>query len=276
MNANPDSVFALASRTANKINSFHPDQTLVDGIIQQSDHPYWKAIEAIFNPQPASQETVTEIEQPKETPPFLLLPASPTFGNWLKMREELHKFLTDESVILRDMFTMNDEVLARTDIMPFFRPAGATNRMAVDWKKKLGIVVWEETDVMNYKNSKGPKIPELGFISRSVRPDADTLGKNAKYPNDIIKVKLQKLQAWLNLYGWCDADNLHFKILGEHLDSGETFCWFPEDRLPDGSVACGGWYAGRGEARLHWLRTVSCGPGFGARLAEFLPLKTQS
>ena len=264
MNASPDSIFALASRTANKINSLHPSQGLVDEIIQSHSHPYWSAIEAVFNPQPS----------PKETPPLILTPASPTFGNWLEMREELHKFLTGETVILRDMFTMNDEVLARTDIMPFFRPANATNRMAVDWKKKLGIAVWEETDVMKYKNSKGPKVPELGFISRSVRPDADTLGKNAKSPNDLIKVKLQKLQAWLNLYGWCDAGNLHFKIINKHLDSGETLCWFPEDRLPGGRVARGFWRADDGEAELSWFRADDCYPRLGARLAEFLPLKT--
>ena len=139
-----------------------------------------------------------------------------TLADWLKAREELHRFFTGETIVLRDVFAITDEQLASTTLMPTFRPAGATNRMAVKWKKKLGVVVYEEADVMKYSGSKGTKEPELLLINRSVNPDADTLNNNAKSPDQLIKIS-NKL--WLNLFGWCDADSLYFAITGEHLDS---------------------------------------------------------
>ncbi len=222
-------------------------------------------------PEPTRVEIV---EQSPESPlPPVLTSTGNTFADWLTAREEIHKFLTGQKICFRDMFSVTDELLARTDIMPAFRPAGATNRMAIDWKKKLGIEVWEETDVMKYRHAKGPDIPKLCFINRSVRPDESTLGENAKSPNDLIQVELIKGTHWLNLFGYADADNLHFKITGEHLDS-ETWTWFPEDKLPGGSVAYGGWRAGFGRVRFSWSGAGCCNPRLGARLASSIPLKT--
>src|SRR3989338_525746 len=219
------------------------------------------------------QETGNEIREIEVTdPPRIIVPnlrsTYPTLAEWLEAREELHKFFTGQSVILRDMFALTDEQLARTDLIPVFRPSGATNRLAVDWKKKLGVDVYEETDVMKYKNSVGPKTPELYLISRSLRPDADTLGDNANTPDQLIQVP-NKL--WLNLYGWADADTLHFAITGEHLDP-KTWTWFPNDRLPDGGVASGYW--GGAGGCLRWRYAGGCGSYGGARAAVPVSLKT--
>jgi hypothetical protein len=211
-------------------------------------------------------------EQKKTIPDFS--GAGETFGDWLTACELLHEFDTGEKISLRDMFVIPDELLSRTDIMPVFRPAGASNRDAVNRKKKLGIVVWEETDVMKYKNSKGPKVPELYFISRSARPDENTLGSEAKCPDDLLKIKVADNQRWLNLYGYATADDLHFLITGEHLDPQETLTWFPEDRLSDGHVVHGRWRADDGRVRFDWYGPQYCDPGIGARLATRLPLKT--
>ena len=193
----------------------------------------------------------------------------PTLADWLKARETLHTFFTGDTIVLTDIFAFTDEELASTSLMPAFRPAGATNRKAVDWKKKMGETEpYEEVDVMGYKNSGGPNEPELYLLNRSVRPDEDTLGKHAKSPDALIQVP-NKL--WIGLYGWCDADTLHAAIAGKHLDP-ETWCWFPKDRLPDGKVAHG--HSSSGPARLLWDYRGYCTPLGGARSAKKVPLKS--
>ncbi len=205
------------------------------------------------------------------TPPDLSLTAS-TFLAWLEAREKLHFFLTGEEVHIKDMFVVDEATLARTDIMPVFRPAGATNRMALDWKVKLGMKPsYEEVDVMKYKGANGPKVPELYYINRSIRPDENTLGDDAQSPDQLIAVPNI---TWTNLYGWSDVDNLHFLITGKHLDSEGTWTWFPNDRLPgDGKVAFGYWYSGYDEADFYWGYRYGRNSNIGARVAIPLLLK---
>lgn len=211
-----------------------------------------------------------EAEESKITAPSLRA-TPPTLGDWLTAREELHQFFTGENIILRDLFALTDEQLASTMLMPAFRPAGATNRMAVEWKLKMGENrPYEEVDVMKYSGSKGSKKPTLCLINRSTSPDEDTLGENAKSPDQLIAIK-DKL--WLNLFGWCDVDTLHTAITGKHLDP-ETWTWFPNDRLPGGGVACGRWGSDRLRVYLGWSYADGCGPGCGVRAAILVPLTT--
>lgn len=211
-----------------------------------------------------------EVEESKIAIPSLRS-TPPTLADWLKAREELHKFFTGEQVVLRDRFSLTEEELASTNLMPAFRPAGATNRMAVEWKLKVGEnKPYEEVDVMRYTNSQGPKQPELYLINRSIKPDADTLGDNAKTPDQLVTIKGN---LWLNLFGWCDADTLHHAITGGHLDP-ETWTWFPNDRLPGGGVAGGCWDLDGALVCLYWLRAGYCDPRGGARAAKKVPLKT--
>ena len=194
-----------------------------------------------------------------------------TLADWLKARETLHTFFTGETIVLTDNFAFTEEELASTTLMPAFRSAGATNRMAVDWKKKMGETVpHEEVDVMGYKNSGGPEEPELYLLNRSLRPDEDTLGDSSKSPDGLIQVP-NKL--WIGLYSWSDADTLHAAITGKHLDP-ETRCWFPEDRLPGGGVARGGSRAG--QAGFFWGYAGRCDSYCGARSAKRVPLKPQT
>jgi hypothetical protein len=220
-------------------------------------------------------EIARSIVMPETKPePSITIPVltktGPTLADWLKAREELHRFWTGETIVLRDVFTVTDEDLVRTDLIPVFRPAGATNRMAVDWKKCLGIEVYEEVDVMGYTNSKGSKGSKLYLINRSLRPDEDTLGETAKSPDKLIAIK-NKL--WLNLFGWADADSLYFAITREHLDP-ETWTWFPNDRLPGGEVARGCWDPDYGRVRFGWGTSGRCTPSMGARAAVSVSLRT--
>ncbi|MDP3661560.1 MAG: hypothetical protein Q8R17_01800 [bacterium] len=211
----------------------------------------------------------TQIEESPHIP--TLRSTGHTLADWLKAREELHRFFIGELVILRDLFSLTDEELASTTLMPAFRPAGATNRHAIEWKLKMGEnKPYEETDVMKYTNSKGQKEPELYLINRSVKPDDDTLSDYAKSPDQLVKIQ-NKL--WLGLFGWCDADTMHHVVTGEHLDP-ETWTWFPEDRLRGGEVAYGYWHPGYRKVYLYWSYAGSCNPSYGARSAKKVPLRS--
>ncbi|MBI2474491.1 MAG: hypothetical protein HYV68_02205 [Candidatus Taylorbacteria bacterium] len=245
----------------------------VDNVLLGDEGDLWEAELKNFLAKRSCWVTETPKRVEILEPPEIIIPnlrtTGPTLGHWLAAREELHKFWTGDTIVLRDMFAFTEEQLARTDVIPVFRPVGATNRLAVDWKKKLGISVYEEVDVMGYKNSGGPKKPELYLINRSVRPDEDTLGEgNKKSPDQLIVVPKK---IWAGLYGWCDADSLHFAITENHLDP-ETVTWFPKDRLADGRVARGDWYGAR--VYLCWHYSDDCYPRYGARATEPVPFRT--
>lgn len=196
----------------------------------------------------------------------------PTFGSWLRAREVLHKYLTGEEVDLCAVFNVPRDLLDRTDIMPVFRPAGATNRMAMNWRVKLGeLAPQEEVKVDEYTNSEGPKVPELYYINRSVKPDPYTLGENAESPDGNVESK----RPWLGLYGWSDADLLHFLITGVHLDSGNSWTWFPNDRLPgDSEIACGCCHKDGFGARFLRYNHFNCFSDTWVRVATPIPLRT--
>ncbi|TSC58222.1 MAG: hypothetical protein Greene041679_154 [Parcubacteria group bacterium Greene0416_79] len=215
----------------------------------------------------AGADNRVEITKPKIVIPNLRNTGR-TLADWLKAREILHRSLTGETVVLTDLFAFTGKELASTSLMPAFRPAGATNRMSIEWKMKMGEgVPYEEADIMRYKNSGGPKEPELYLLNRSPRPDTDTLGEHAKSPDDLVQVK-GKL--WVGLYGWSDADTLYAAITGKNLDT-ETWCWFPEDRLPGGKVASGDWDGG--QAGFCWGYRGYCDPHGGARSAKKVSLR---
>ncbi|MDP2593531.1 MAG: hypothetical protein Q8P52_02695 [bacterium] len=221
---------------------------------------------------PKQEDVRADILKPQIIIPNLRQ-TGPTLAEWLKAREEMHRFLIGETLVLTDIFALTDDELASTTLMPAFRPAGATNQTAVDWMRRMGTTVFVEDEnkggVMRHKNSKGPSKPELYLINRSIRPDEDTLGDNAKSPDELVKIQ-NKL--WLDLFGWCDADTLHHAVMAEHLDP-ETWTWFPNERLPGGSVASGRWRPGYRRVRLGWRYSGYRYPRCGARSARKVPLR---
>ncbi len=257
----PEQRFELGKHLAERLGRIDADKDEVQNAIESGSHPFWSEVDKHFAPK---QSVVAE--------PVIMVPnlrqTGPTLADWLKAREELHKFFTGESIVLRDVFAFSDEQLVRTDLIPVFRPVGATNRMAINWKKKLEVQVYEEVDVMKFKNSAGPKTPEMYLINRSVKPDRDTLGKNAKSPDQLIVVPNK---IWLGLYGWADADTLHFAVTGDHFDP-ETVTWFPNDRLPGGRVARGSW--GGTRVCFLWRYRDSCYSYYGARVAVPVPSRS--
>jgi hypothetical protein len=97
---------------------------------------------------------------------------------------------------------------------------------------------------MNYAGSTVSGAPTLHLIENFIRPNADTMGKS---PNDLRETK----KLYLRLRGYGLAFALRFFAKKDWLDP-QTWTWFPEDRLSDGSVAYGGWYPAYREVRFYW------------------------
>jgi hypothetical protein len=130
---------------------------------------------------------------------------------------------------------------------------------------------YEDQNVMKYSNSSRLQVPELYYINRSVTPDANTLGDNSMSPDKLIEVRDT---LWTNLYGWSDADNLHFLITGNHLDSGETQTYFPNDRLScNTEVVRGDWNVNSAQAEFFLGYCDFCHPNIGARVARGFELR---
>src|SRR5437773_460874 len=94
MKATPESIFSLAARTATKIGSYDPEQAVIEEAIKNNGHPYWAAIEAVFNSAPALKTGSTSmetVEQPKETPPPLILTSVPFSDQWRSGVVKLYK-----------------------------------------------------------------------------------------------------------------------------------------------------------------------------------------
>ena len=230
-----------------------------------------RACDTVANEYTAYEETLERLRVRIATAKIPdLTQTGDTFADWIIAREKIHEYLTGEKISLRDMFCIPGGILIRTNIMPVFRPAGACNRTALDWKVKLGMnASFEEMDVTRYDNSEGPKVPKLYYINKSVEPDRDTLGKNSKFPEDLVKMG----KPWLDLYGWSDADNLHFMITRVHLDSQKTQTLFPNDRRHNFGIGVGCWNVFYAQARFSLGHSIAC-PDVGARQATPLSLKT--
>jgi hypothetical protein len=150
--------------------------------------------------------------------------------------------------------------------LPVFIPVGINNRKVFAFLQKLGLNPWEETDVMRYANSGASDNHRLFLIANSERPDKDTMGLS---PNKFRQT--QKL--FLGLCGYGMAMGFYHEVAKEYLDPKETFTWFPEDRLPDGSVARGYWYSDNHEVRFYWSYPAREFVDGGARLAISVPFK---
>ncbi|HEY4503834.1 MAG TPA: hypothetical protein VJJ28_01875, partial [Candidatus Paceibacterota bacterium] len=59
-------MFSLVARTATKINSLNLEQDVLDNVMQNSEHAYWKAIESVFRP-PIAPSLEVELIQPVTT-----------------------------------------------------------------------------------------------------------------------------------------------------------------------------------------------------------------
>ena len=186
--------------------------------------------------------------------------------------ERFSKEILGITVDLREQFNMPTE-LPRENVLVIYDP-GLNNREAVEKalksQKKIK-KVYEETDVMNYDGSRANGKPTLQIIANSITPEADTLGDNAKSPDQLVADG----RNYLRLRGYALAFGQRHFLHGDYLDP-KTWTWFPKDRLPSGKVAFGCWFPGPDDRKVGfcWFRSGSCDPDYGARLAIPVSLKT--
>jgi len=202
------------------------------------------------------------VRGPDDTP-TLFLAGDTDLDQQLEETEAFAKAVLGEKISLRKTFSI-PETIPWQKVFAIFDP-GFTNREMVEKALKgQNIGVYEEIDVMNYYGAQSLGRQALWLINGSIRPDEDTMGLS---PNQLLATG--KTYLGLRAYGLAQAKQ---KFLKQVLLDSKTYCWFPENRLPDGSVAHGNWYPDPGEVRFRWLSPSNRYPSGGARVAITVPL----
>lgn len=161
------------------------------------------------------------------------------------------------------------ETLLWKEVIAVYDPGTLNNRMAVDQALKAQSKlknVYEERDLMDYKDAKASGKPTLRFIERSEKPTADLMGLSA---DEMVATK----RPLLDQRGYIIAFGTYHKATDCFLDR-ETWTRFPTSRLPDGKVALGYWYPGRSQVYFNWNGAASRHSRFGGREAVECDLAT--
>ena len=199
-------------------------------------------------------------------PPSTLFKTSDTdLGWWIEKEEQFATKHLGITIDLRKRFDIPEKVPWKS-VMPVFDAGGFNNRRMVEIALKgPGHAVYEEADVMKYSGSEAYAQPTLHLIENSLTPTVSTM---RKLPNDLRATG----ESYLRLRGYGFAFALRHFAKSDFLDP-KTFTWFPEDRLPDGDVARGGWYSGDRKVRFGWNYPDDWDPCGGARVAMPVFLK---
>ncbi len=200
MKANPDSVFSLAGKTANKINSLDVPQEMIDEVNKNSNHPYWSAIEGIFAPK-------TEVK----------VKADP-FAEWregiinLYMKYMKHDIRPD---LKKFWFPKNPPANFNWCV---YRPEGMTTRIALDRLCKPQFKVVECIKVDEYPLERKSDASHLVLCRETIEPDAEWLGQSG---DDMANIST----SFLDLCDRVILEAIYFSIKKKHLDiKGDTRC----------------------------------------------------
>lgn len=171
---------------------------------------------------------------------------------WLGYMEKFAKEYFGSKVILRDIFPL-PATLPWKQVLPIFDP-GLTNREMVNKALKARkLDVYEETDVMQYAGAqKG--VPTVYLVERDLRPTEATMGLPPKFARHWFAGR-QTRPLTLRAYGI--GMSLEHEVEQQFLDP-QTFSWFPENTLPGGGVADGGYNPDNRRVRFRWG-----GPDYG-------------
>jgi hypothetical protein len=182
--------------------------------------------------------------------------------------ERFTKKILGIKVDIRKMFDLPTELLWK-NVMVIYDP-GFDNRNAVE-KALEGqkLDVYQESDVMEYSGSSASNLPTLRIIENSLHPTEDTLGNNAKSPDQLNADG----RNYLDLRGYGLAFGQRYFISKDFLDP-ETWTWFPKNRLPSGEVADGRWSPDDRQVEFYWNRPDFVSGHCGARLEIEVKLKT--
>ncbi len=194
-----------------------------------------------------------------------------TDTNALKAIEEAENFAEQyfgHRPDLRKQFVM-PQVLPWKIVIAVYDPGTLTHRQAVDQALKAQPKlksVYEERDVMDYKDAQASGKPTLRFVERSTQPTPDTMNLTA---DEMVATG----RVFLDLRGYIIAFGMYHKVTGHFLDP-ETWTRFPASRLPGGGVAYGGWAPGSSRVGFRWLHAASRLSRVGGRVAVSVPLAT--
>ncbi|MEK7609841.1 MAG: hypothetical protein AAB470_01820 [Patescibacteria group bacterium] len=258
MKASPETIMALAGRTATKIQSFNPEHGDVQNIIGNSDHPYWKAIESVFVEQSTPQVVTSPV--PVFEFPRTFKAKQTNLDEIIPVTERFAKKFLGVTANLREMFDFPAE-LPWKDVLLAFDPGLDNHQVVEKALKSQRLSVYEESNVMEYKRSEAFSQPTLQIIENSIRPTEGTYGQSSNQLNADGK-------PYLELRGYALAFGLRYFAFKDYLDL-ETWTWFPKNRLPGGGVASGRWspYPGFREVRFYWLKHAHSHSLMAARLA---------
>ncbi|MEK7644740.1 MAG: hypothetical protein AAB391_00240 [Patescibacteria group bacterium] len=213
----------------------------------------------------ATQEGATQTEPPPR-PSFAFADT-----NALKAIEEAEDFAEKHfghRPDLRKQFTM-PKVLPWKIVIAVYDPGTLTHRQAVEQALKAQPKlksVYEERDLMDYKDAKASGKPTLRFVERSTQPTPDTMNLTA---DEMVATG----RVFLDLRGYIIAFGMYHKVTGHFLDP-KTWTRFPTSRLPDGGVASGYWFPGYSKVRFDWDYAGYRGSDIGGREAVNCALAT--
>ena len=175
---------------------------------------------------------------------------------------------TSAIALLRKRFTM-PKVLPWKIVIAVYDPGTLTHRQAVEQALKAQPKlksVYEERDLMDYKDAKASGKPTLRFVERSTQPTPDTMNLTA---DEMVATG----RVFLDLRGYIIAFGMYHKVTGHFLDP-KTWTRFPTSRLPDGGVASGYWFPGYSKVRFDWDYAGYRGSDIGGREAVNCALAT--
>ena len=186
----------------------------------------------------------------------------------IALSEKFSAKVLGNSVDLRKLFNLPAK-LPWKNVLLVFDP-GYDNRKAVEVAiKGQSLNEWEETDVMKYSESAKSAEPTLHIIENSITPTADTLGDQAKSPNQLNADG----RLYIELRGYALAFGQRYFGFKDSLDEF-TWTWCPKNRLRGGGVALGGWRPYYRQVWFDWHGSDGVDPSGGARLAIPVQLKT--
>lgn len=192
------------------------------------------------------------------------------YTNLAKAIADTEKFswkVLGAKVNISQMFDLPKE-LPWKDVLVIYDP-GLSNREAVEKAlQSQKLAVYEESKVMEYSGSQANNQPTLRIIQNSLSPTENTLGSNAKSPDQLNTDG----RNYLDLRGYTLAFGLRYFIHSDHLDS-ETWTLFPKNLLLSGGVARSYWNPRHG-VMFCWSGVDDVYHQCGARLSIDVPLKS--
>jgi len=222
--ATPEQILSLSARTATKIGTFAPTTEMVDAINKDSTHPYWTALESVFNPP------------------------APTGDYGLTLQEWVHFYKKFFGLTLDLSGVKIPEKVAGFDRLIVVAHALTPNKVFSIIKKHFD--AWRYTDDLDRDVPHNDRNPKSGTYAVWVRDvvEADEEMKNLSY-DDCAEKQIKGITLLERLV----LELKYFSETGKHLDI-ENWTLCSGSRSADGYVPSAHWNPTYGKFKVHWTR----------------------